>query len=237
MKTKKRILTALTAFALCLCCFATTASAAGAATQAQKDFIARVGAMASADMKQSGVLASLTVAQAILESGWGASTLTVKANALFGIKADARWKGRVYSITTQECYDGVTFVNELATFRAYDNWEHSLADHSAFLRASSRYAAVIGERDYRKACNAIQRAGYATDPGYANKLIKLIETYGLTAYDATNAFETYIVAKGDTLWNVAKKKLGKGGRYREIKSLNGLTGDMIRIGQKLKLPK
>jgi len=181
-----KALALLMALLLFLCSYATAAGAAGTGanpTQAQRDFIARVGALASADMERSGVLASLTVAQAILESGWGTSALTKKANALFGIKADSRWKGRVYSKTTQECYNGVTFVKETALFRAYDSWEHSVSDHSAFLLSSSRYAAVIGERNYKKACAAIQKAGYATDPGYAEKLTRLIETYGLTAYD------------------------------------------------------
>ena len=91
-------------------------------TQEQKAFIERVGALAAADMKKSGVLASLTIAQAILESGWGKSGLTVKANALFGIKAGTSWKGRVYSTKTQECYDGVNFTTVTALFRAYDSW-------------------------------------------------------------------------------------------------------------------
>ena len=77
-------------------------------TQEQKKFIERVGALAAADMQKSGVLASLTIAQAILESGWGKSGLTVKGNALFGIKAGTSWTGAVYSGKTQECYDGVT---------------------------------------------------------------------------------------------------------------------------------
>jgi len=145
-------------------------------TQAQKDFIAKVGALAAADMVKSGILASLTVAQAILESGWGTSALATNANALFGIKADSRWNGRVYSTTTKECYDGVNFVTVDALFRAYDSWEHSLDDHSAFLTGSSRYAAVIGETDYKKACAAIHAAGYATAPDYAEKLINIIES-------------------------------------------------------------
>jgi flagellum-specific peptidoglycan hydrolase FlgJ len=182
MKNIRKYLAALLTLLLCFCGFAATVSAAGT-TQAQKNFIARVGALASADMKQSGVLASLTVAQAILESGWGASELAKNANALFGIKADSRWSGPAYSKVTQEWYGGGGPTQETALFRAYDSWQHSISDHSAFLRAGSRYAAVIGERDYRKACNAIQQAGYATDPGYASNLIRLIETYGLTAYD------------------------------------------------------
>ena len=152
-------------------------------TQEQKAFIERVGALAAADMQKSGVLASLTIAQAILESGWGKSGLTVKANALFGIKAGTSWKGRVYSAKTQECYDGVNFTTVTALFRAYDSWEESVADHSALLTGAARYKAVIGERDYKTACRAIKAAGYATDPQYADKLIRLIESYGLTAYD------------------------------------------------------
>lgn len=152
-------------------------------TQEQKAFIERVGALAAADMQKSGVLASLTIAQAILESGWGKSGLTVKANALFGIKAGTSWKGRVYSTKTQECYDGVTFTTVTALFRAYDSWEESVADHSALLTGAARYKAVVGERDYKTACRAIKAAGYATDPQYPDKLIQLIESYGLTAYD------------------------------------------------------
>lgn len=177
---------ALAAAAVSMSLAATAASAASQTnlTPAQKDFIATVGEMARADAQQTQVLASLTIAQAILESGWGTSGLTTKANALFGIKADSRWSGRVYSSATQECYDGVNFVKETAVFRAYDCWQDSINDHSAFLLASSRYAAVIGETNYKTACTAIHAAGYATDPAYAQKLISLIETYGLTAYDA-----------------------------------------------------
>ena len=152
-------------------------------TQEQKAFIERVGALAAADMKKSGVLASLTIAQAILESGWGKSGLTVKGNALFGIKAGTSWKGRVYSTKTQECYDGVNFTTVTALFRAYDSWEESVEDHSALLTGAARYKAVVGERDYKTACRAIKAAGYATDPNYPDKLIQIIESYGLTAYD------------------------------------------------------
>lgn len=137
----------------------------------------------SEGMQKSGILASLTIAQAILESGWGASELATKANALFGIKADARWSGKAYSKDTKECYDGATYTTITALFRAYDSWAESVADHSAFLLANKRYAAVVGERDYKVACKAIKAAGYATDPGYPQKLIGLIEKYGLTVYD------------------------------------------------------
>lgn len=153
-------------------------------TTEQKNFIKKVGAIASADMKKTGVLASLTIAQAILESGWGTSELATGGNALFGIKATKTWKGKVYCKDTKECYDGVNMVTvSNATFRAYDSWEESITDHSAFLKANKRYKAVIGERDYKKACEAIKAAGYATDPEYTEKIIKLIEGNNLTEFD------------------------------------------------------
>ncbi len=155
-----------------------------ALTQEQKNFISRLGAMAAADMQKTRILASLTMAQAILESGWGKSGLTVKANALFGIKAGTTWKGKVYSSKTQECYDGVNFVGITAAFRAYGSWEESVADHSALFTGAARYKAVVGEMDYKSACRAVHAAGYATDPQYAAKLIKVIEQYGLVKYDA-----------------------------------------------------
>lgn len=155
-------------------------------TEVQKNFIKKVGALASADMKKTGVLASLTVAQAILESGYGKFGLSKDGNALFGIKATKTWKGKVYCSDTKECLDGVNMITvENEAFRAYDSWEESITDHSAFLKANKRYKAVIGETDYKAACEAIKAAGYATDPEYATKLIKLIEDNKLTEYDVT----------------------------------------------------
>lgn len=154
-------------------------------TAEQRQFIEKVGRMAQEDMGRTGVLASLTIAQAVLESGWGTSELCRNANALFGIKADGRWNGRAYSKETKECYDGVNYTTVTALFRAYSSWEESIADHSAFLRTGSRYKAVIGETDYKAACKAIKAAGYATDPLYAEKLISVIEENGLTEYDTT----------------------------------------------------
>ena len=153
-------------------------------TTEQKNFIKTVGTIASADMKKTGVLASLTVAQAILESDYGTSGLATGGKALFGIKATKTWKGKVYCSDTKECYDGLNLVTvKNAAFRAYDSWEESITDHSAFLKANKRYKAVIGEIDYKKASEAIKAAGYATDPQYAAKLIKLIEENKLTEYD------------------------------------------------------
>lgn len=156
----------------------------------QKKFVETIGKMAREDMGKSRILASVTIAQAILESGWGTSELCINANAIFGIKADARWGGKVYSKETKECYDGVNYTTITALFRAYESWEESVLDHSAFLAESQRYTAVIGETDYKAACRALKAAGYATDPSYPQKLISLIEQYKLTAYDKAETEES-----------------------------------------------
>ena len=161
----------------------------------KQDFINKIGPLAQKDQEKSGVLASLTIAQAILESAWGESGLTKKANALFGIKAGSNWKGRVYNAKTQECYDGANFTTITAGFRAYDSWEQSIEGHSKLLTGLARYKAVIGEKDYKKACRAIQAAGYATDPSYANKLIGIIEQNNLTKYDIIGKTQTKIGGK------------------------------------------
>ena len=135
-------------------------------TQHTKNFIQRIGAAASSDMQVSDILASVTIAQAILESGWGTSELATHANALFGIKADERWNGKTYSIQTKEWYDGKNPVVITDSFRAYGSWEASITDHSCFLTSSERYRRVIHERSYQVACMELQRAGYSTDPEY-----------------------------------------------------------------------
>ncbi len=150
----------------------------------KEDFIQKIGPLARKEEERSNILASLTIAQAILESGWGKSGLTVKGNALFGIKAGSNWTGKVYNAQTQECYDGKNFETIVAGFRAYDSWEESIRDHSDLLTGLPRYKNVVGEKDYKKACKEIQKAGYATDPNYANKLIDIIEANNLNKWNA-----------------------------------------------------
>lgn len=149
----------------------------------KSEFLQKIKEPAIENMIETGVLASLTVAQAALESGWGLSGLTLKGNALFGIKANASWKGKIYNGRTVEYYDDVNAVNITAAFRAYDGWAESIADHSALLTGLPRYKYVVGETDYKKACRAVHAAGYATDPNYADKLINIIEAYKLYEYD------------------------------------------------------
>lgn len=148
----------------------------------RQQFIEEVGPMARADSQQSKILASVTIAQAILESDNGNSRLASEGKALFGIKVNAGWSGKIWTGATLEYNDGKR-TQIVAGFRAYNSWEASIKDHSNFLIKNKRYQAIIGEKDYRVVCRALQTAGYATDPDYASKLIQLIETYQLTHYD------------------------------------------------------
>ena len=147
------------------------------ATAAQhQEFLTKIVPLAIADMKTTKILASLTIAQAILESGWGLSGLTKRSNNLFGIK------GKGVACKTFEYINGKR-VDITDSFKAYPDWETSVADHSALFQRLSRYHNLIGETDYKKACQKVQADGYATAPNYVDVLIRLIEQYKLYQYD------------------------------------------------------
>ncbi|ASJ54189.1 peptidoglycan hydrolase [Brevibacillus formosus] len=157
----------------------------------QQEFIAKIAPAAVADMKKTRVPASLTIAQAILESNWGKSGLTVKANNLFGIKGTG--PAGVCPMPTKEFYSG-EWVTVTANFRAYNNWAESIADHSALILNGTkdkptRYHGVLGA-DYKTAAHRIREGGYATDPAYPQKLISLIEKYELHQYDVDKSDNT-----------------------------------------------
>ncbi|MFP5528402.1 glucosaminidase domain-containing protein [Peptococcus simiae] len=172
----------------------------------QTSFIAGIAPGAVQGWEQEGILPSLSIAQAILESGWGTSVLAVQANNLFGIKASDDWQGKTLTVPTKEWVNG-RYITIHATFRAYDSWADSVADHARFFTSTdwrkNLYAAVIGESGYIKACRAIQVAGYATAPDYATKLINLIEQYDLTRYDKQGS-------------ETMTKGVGKGSNYQYI---------------------
>lgn len=153
----------------------------------QDIFIDKVKDGAIAGWHEGRILPSVTIAQAILESGWGKSELATKACNLFGIKASKDWTGESYTVKTAE-YDKNNkkfYIN--AAFRKYRNWQDSLVDHAKFFHTPNwrkeNYKNVIGEVDYRKACKSLQSAGYATSQEYAGQLIGLIEMYKLYKYD------------------------------------------------------
>ena len=144
-------------------------------SEQNKAFIEKVAGFAINNYAEFKILPSLVVAQAILESNWGKSGLTQKNNNLFGIK------GNGGDFETKEYVNG-KWITIVAGFRSYDSFEGSIIDHAKLLN-KPRYAKVKGETDYKKACEAVYKAGYATDFQYPQKLIKLIERLGLTVYD------------------------------------------------------
>jgi peptidoglycan hydrolase-like protein with peptidoglycan-binding domain len=150
----------------------------------KKIFIDKVKEGAIEGQRLYNILPSLTIAQAILESGWGASQLAVKAKNLFGIKAFASWTGKRITFPTTEWYDGRKQVVN-AEFRSYDSFDESIQDHNKLLN-NNRYNAVSKAKDYRAACRKIFNCGYATDPAYPEKLIKIIEENKLYEFDGEN---------------------------------------------------
>lgn len=131
---------------------------------------------------QHGILPSVVMAQAILESGWGTSDKAIKANNLFGIKAASDWTGSTVTLPTQEYVNG-KWITVDAKWRKYNSWGHSIVDHAQFLKERPRYKSIIGNKDYKSVCTELQKSGYATDPTYANKLISVIEANNLTQFD------------------------------------------------------
>lgn len=172
------------------------------ATQSQvKTFIRRLSALAIAECKKRNrkILPSVCIAQAALETGYGTSSLMIKANAYFGIKAGSAWRGKVYNSKTRECYDGKTYTNITACFRAYDNAAESVADYYDLITQNSRYAAAVNEPDAKKCITAIKNGGYATDPTYINKIMSIINRYDLTQYDDVVTGETLSIKAGQAV--------------------------------------
>ena len=166
----------------------------------EADVIKKVGSLFTSDMKKSGVLASVSLAQFILESGYGKSELAQNANNLFGMKktlsgntwSGSTWDGSsVYTQKTQE-YENGQYVTITADFRKYPSVEKSIADHSAYLLGAKngsklRYDGLKGCTDYKKAVQIIKDGGYATSPTYAESICNIIDRWKLTQYDTAAA--------------------------------------------------
>lgn len=142
-------------------------------------FIALVAPGAISARKKYGILASVTIAQAAVESGWGSHA---PGNNLFGIKANG-WKGRVVNLLTGEYIKG-KYIKITAAFRAYNSWTESVTDHAAFLVANKRYKNILGQKNFKTACVNLQADGYSTSPYYSQTLVSIIEAHGLAKYDA-----------------------------------------------------
>ena len=185
----------------------TTADAAKLAAMSQAEFVDWIGQLAAADMQTSGILASVTAAQSILESGYGKSELALNALNLGGMKAElsgntwpSAWDGKNYTKDTAEQEPDGTYITIKADFRAYPSVAAYLADHSAYLASAKdgeklRYAGIVGCKDYRKAFQILKDGGYATSIDYVDKLCAVVEKWDLTRYDGASP-----VGKSEIYW-------------------------------------
>ena len=149
-------------------------------SDSQSDFVQRHAQAAARVEQTSGIPAAFMLGQAGHETGWGRSEIKMAdgspSHNLFGIKATGGWSGKVAEITTTEYVNGVA-QKVVAKFRAYDSYEDSLRDYARLITESPRYAQVSQQTDSVQAwTTGLQRAGYATDPDYASKLSRAINT-------------------------------------------------------------
>jgi lysozyme len=217
-----------------------------------QSFIQSVAPGAIAGWNKYQVLPSITVAQAILESGWGQSSLSTNAHNLFGIKG--AYNGHSVNMRTREVYGGRSvYIND--NFRAYANNSESVEDHGNFLYSNRRYHNLLGDTNYVSVANKLRQDGYATDPSYARSLIKLVQTYNLNQLDSvafsgrtitnkyTNAstsntnFEAngntnyYTVHSGDTLSGIANKFATSVNTLAHLNDIHNVN--RIYVGQRL----
>ncbi|MGI6010742.1 MAG: glycoside hydrolase family 73 protein [Ruminococcus sp.] len=171
-------------------------NAAEVISLSERERVEIIGRMCQQDYAKSGILASVSAAQCILESGYMGTDLAQEANNCFGMKAtlsendweNSTWDGvSTYTKQTGEEYNGQQ-VTVTAAFRKYDSVADSVADHSAYLLGATdgdglRYPGLKGETDYRKAIQIIKDGGYATDSNYVSKICNIIERFDLTQYD------------------------------------------------------
>lgn len=205
--------------------------------------------LAIREMQKHKIPASIKLAQGLLESGAGQSQLARRSNNHFGIKCGSNWRGK----TTRHTDD-----HYMECFRSYSHPRESYEDHSQFLK-KSRYASLflLKPTDYKGWARGLKKAGYATDPSYANRLITIIEDYELYKYDVQKGYNrgasvavptyshqvflsndlAYIIARdGDTFKSLGKefdirwKRLVK---YNDLHKEYTITaGDIIYLGKK-----
>lgn len=217
-----------------------------------QNFIESVAQGAINGWTKYGVLPSVTVAQAILESGWGQSALSTQAHNLFGIKGS--YNGQYVTMQTREVYNGQSYYI-YDNFRKYANNSESVEDHGNFLYSNSRYANLLGDQSYASVARKLQADGYATDPSYASSLIKLVEIYNLTQLDniafsgkqpvinnkndynysnngnADSSNGYYTVQSGDTLSGIALKFSTTSSKLAQLNSIS--NPNLIYVGQRL----
>ncbi|WP_298478203.1 glucosaminidase domain-containing protein [uncultured Maribacter sp.] len=204
-----------------------------------QEYIDTFSEVAQIEMMAYGIPASITLAQGLLESGYGKGELAMKTNNHFGIKCHKGWEGD---------YDFHDDDEKGECFRKYNHPRYSYRDHSVFLTTRSRYAFLFNyhHNDYKAWARGLRKAGYATDVKYPQKLIYLIEKHNLGQYDtpskaasrvkkqpvmivASNQ-KTHIVQKGDTLYSISRKYFVS---VEELMRINKMKDSNLAIGQKI----
>jgi len=200
-----------------------TAALSFAQKQTPQEYIAKYKDLAIIEMHRSGVPASITLSQGVLESNSGNSRLAKFANNHFGIKCKGNWTGNVIYAdddAPDEC------------FRAYESVLESYKDHSEFLRVNWRYHNLfdLDRTDYKGWCHGLRKAGYATNPQYGNILIRLIERYELNLYDLEKLPGTDLpkLVVGETVNGVPVKTVKEGETVGTIASDNDVKDRHIR---------
>ena len=205
----------------------------------KNEFIPTIAPLVVAENKKRGnpLFSSVVIAQAICESGWGQSKIMMKANAIFGIKATSSWKGKVYNSNTQECYDGSTYTNITACFRAYNSLAESISDYFDLITKLERYRKACVSNSPLECITAIKNGGYATSPTYINTIMSIINSNNLTQYDNVEYVENSIdnsknieelakaVIRGE-YGNGEERKQKLGNLYNEVqKRVNEILGN------------
>ena len=211
-----------------------------------ESYIKRYRDLAVKEMKKYRIPASITLAQGLLESGAGQSTLARKSNNHFGIKCGSDWRGKTVSHDDDargEC------------FRAYKHPKQSYEDHSKFLANRPRYASLfkLDITDYKGWARGLKKAGYATNPRYAEQLIGIIELYDLHKYDRKGGLKwmkenpnphqtyianglVYIVVRAGDSWKSISKELDIS--QKKLRKYNDLyKGYALQVGDILYLEK
>ena len=209
----------------------------------RNDVIDKIGPLFTEDQKKSGILASVSMAQFILESSCGKSELAQNANNCFGMKTNlsgntwsgSTWSGDIYRKKTSE-WDGSKYIEIYADFRKYSSVEDSIADHSAYLLGAkkgskARYNGLKGCTNHKTALQIIKNGGYATSPTYVDNLLKVISSNNLKRFDATTSTQTKPTASSKypaTPFTI--KVLIDDLNYRSLPSMDGKVKGQTKKG-------
>ena len=232
---------------LFICLLCALSAQAQTRNKQYEDYIKKYSDIAVREMKRYHIPASITLAQGLLESGAGQSVLARKSNNHFGIKCGGDWRGP--SVSHDDDARG-------ECFRAYKHPEESYEDHSKFLAGRPRYAGLFKLKitDYKGWAHGLKKAGYATNPQYAEKLIGIIELYNLHKYDTKEGVKwmkqnpephqpyvsnelLYIVVRAGDTWKSISKEFdisqSKLRKYNDLyKGYNLRVGDILYLEKK-----